>query len=47
MVPKGETFVDHVTRLSKDAAAVVAVGSCATFGGIPAAAPYPSDAQRG
>ena len=42
---KGETFVDHLTRLSKDAAAVVAVGSCATFGGIPAAAPNPTDAK--
>ncbi len=41
---KAETFIDHLTRLSKDAAAVVAVGSCATFGGIPAAAPNPTDA---
>jgi len=30
---KGETFIDHLTRLSNDAAAIVAVGSCATFGG--------------
>ena len=35
----GETFVDQLHRLSEHAAAVVAVGSCATFGGIPAAAP--------
>ena len=41
---KAETFVDHLERLAKDAAAVVAVGSCATFGGIPAAAPNPTDA---
>jgi quinone-reactive Ni/Fe-hydrogenase small subunit len=41
---KAETFIDHLTRLSKDAAAVVAVGSCATFGGVPAAAPNPTDA---
>jgi len=43
--PKAETFVEHLTRLAKDAAAVVAVGSCATFGGIPAAAPNPTDAK--
>ena len=41
---KAETFPDHLKRLSKDAAAVVAVGACATFGGIPAAAPNPTDA---
>ncbi len=41
---KAETFIDHLTRVSNDAAAVVAVGSCATFGGIPAAAPNPTDA---
>jgi quinone-reactive Ni/Fe-hydrogenase small subunit len=39
-----ETFHDHLLRVAKDAAAVVAVGSCATFGGIPAAAPNPTDA---
>jgi len=42
---KAETFIDHLTRLSEDAAAIVAVGSCATFGGIPAAAPNPTDAK--
>ena len=41
---KGETFYDHLMRLSKDAAAVVAVGTCATYGGVPAAAPNPTDA---
>jgi len=40
----GETFLDHTKRLAKDAAAVVAVGSCATFGGIPAASPNPTGA---
>ncbi|QKF81630.1 hydrogenase small subunit [Halarcobacter ebronensis] len=40
----GETFKEHLERLSKDAAAVVAVGTCATFGGIPAAAPNPTGA---
>lgn len=41
---KGETFVDHLHRAAEGAAAVVAVGSCATYGGIPAAAPNPTDA---
>jgi quinone-reactive Ni/Fe-hydrogenase small subunit len=41
---KAETFYDHLMRLSKDAAAVVAVGTCATYGGVPAAAPNPTDA---
>jgi len=40
--PKGETFVDHLHRTAAGAAAVVAVGSCATYGGIPAAAPNPT-----
>ncbi len=40
---KGETFVDHLHRAAAGAAAVVAVGSCATYGGIPAAAPNPTD----
>ena len=42
--PSGETFQEHLARLSKDAAAVVAVGTCATFGGVPAAAPNPTGA---
>jgi quinone-reactive Ni/Fe-hydrogenase small subunit len=41
---KAETFHEHLLRISKHAAAVVAVGSCATYGGIPAAAPNPTDA---
>lgn len=40
----GETFHDHLVRVAKDAAAVIAVGSCATFGGVPAAAPNPTGA---
>ena len=40
----GETFKEHLLRVSKDAAAVIAVGSCATFGGVPAAAPNPTGA---
>ena len=39
-----ETFYDHLMRLSRDAAAVIAVGSCATYGGIPAASPNPTGA---
>lgn len=41
---KAETFEEHLIRLSKDSAAVVAVGTCATFGGVPAAAPNPTGA---
>jgi len=41
---KGETFEDHLIRVAKDSAAVVAVGTCATFGGIPAASPNPTGA---
>lgn len=40
----GETFHDHLMRVSKDAVVVIAVGACATFGGIPAAAPNPTGA---
>ncbi len=39
-----ETMYDHLMRVSKHAAAIVAVGSCATFGGVPAAAPNPTGA---
>lgn len=42
--PSGETFHDHLQRISKYAAAVVAVGTCATFGGVPAASPNPTGA---
>ena len=41
---QGETFEEHLLRVSKDSAAVVAVGTCATFGGVPAAAPNPTGA---
>jgi quinone-reactive Ni/Fe-hydrogenase small subunit len=40
----GETFEEHLKKLAADAGAVVAVGSCATFGGIPAASPNPTGA---
>jgi quinone-reactive Ni/Fe-hydrogenase small subunit len=42
--PAGETFKEHLERLAKDSAAVVAVGTCATFGGVPAASPNPTGA---
>ncbi len=41
----GETFLEYLTRLSKDAAAIIAVGNCATFGGVPAASPNPTGAK--
>ena len=40
----GETFEAYIKRLAKDAAAVVAVCNCATFGGLPAASPNPTGA---
>ncbi|BCD68115.1 hydrogenase small subunit [Nitratiruptor sp. YY09-18] len=40
----GETFEEHLKRVANDAAAIVAVGTCATFGGVPAAAPNPTGA---
>jgi quinone-reactive Ni/Fe-hydrogenase small subunit len=42
--PHGETFENQLKRVAKDSAAVVAVGTCATFGGVPAASPNPTDA---
>ncbi len=41
---KAETFEEHLQHVAKDAAALVAVGTCATFGGVPAAAPNPTGA---
>lgn len=39
-----ETGVQKVRRLAKDAKAVIAVGACASFGGVPAAYPNPTGA---
>ena len=36
------TALEHLLRLSRKAMAVVAIGACATFGGIPAAKPNPT-----
>jgi len=44
MGPYGETFLDNIKKLSSSAKAVVAVGTCATFGGVPAASPNPTGA---
>jgi hydrogenase small subunit len=39
------TMMQRVTELAQDALAVIAMGTCAAFGGIPAAAPNPTKAQ--
>ncbi|MBL6998799.1 MAG: hydrogenase small subunit [Gammaproteobacteria bacterium] len=40
----GMTNLDMLQQVAKDAAAIVAVGSCATFGGLPKASPNPTGA---
>jgi hydrogenase small subunit len=40
----GRTALDLVREVAADAGAVVAIGSCASFGGIPAAPPNPTGA---
>jgi len=40
----GETNLEVLKDSAKDALAIIAVGSCATFGGIPAALPNPTGA---
>ncbi len=40
----GQSAVDSCTELVRNAAATICVGSCASFGGIPAAAPNPTGA---
>lgn len=42
----GQTFLDKLKTLSSTSAAVVAVGNCATYGGIPAAHPNPTGAMQ-
>jgi len=42
----GQTFIDKVRELSSSAVAVIAVGNCATYGGIPAAHPNPTGALQ-
>jgi hydrogenase small subunit len=43
-IPTEETALDILEEAAAGATAVVAVGSCATFGGIPKAAPNPTGA---
>jgi len=42
---KPVTMLQRVVELSQDALAVIALGTCASFGGIPAAKPNPTKAQ--
>jgi len=42
---KPVTMLQRVVELSQDALAVIALGTCAAFGGIPAAKPNPTKAQ--
>jgi hydrogenase small subunit len=41
----GESFVDILNQSAKGAAAVVAIGSCASYGGLPKANPNPTGAR--
>jgi hydrogenase small subunit len=41
----GESYVDMLAHASKGAAAVVAIGSCASYGGLPKADPNPTGAR--
>ena len=41
----GKTAMELTDMVAKDAAAVIAIGSCASWGGIPSAAPNPTGAQ--
>ena len=41
----GQNFVDIVKETAAKAAAVIAIGSCASWGGIPSAAPNPTGAK--
>ena len=42
---KAVSFVSKVKRMANDAKAIMAVGSCAAFGGIPAAKPNPTGSK--
>lgn len=44
MTIAGHPALELLPSLAKDAAAVIAIGSCAAFGGLPAVAPNPTDA---
>ncbi|MGY6037380.1 hydrogenase 2 small subunit [Aeromonas sp. AE23HZ002T15] len=40
----GEPIVDHIRRAASDAAAVIAIGSCSAWGGVPASGGNPTGA---
>lgn len=42
---KAETGVDLIKRITKDAAAIMCVGTCSSFGGVQAASPNPTGAK--
>ncbi len=42
---QGITALEHLTTLGQDALAVLALGTCASYGGIPAAQPNPTGCQ--
>lgn len=44
MTIAGHPATEWLARVTKDAAAVIAIGSCASFGGLPAVGPNPTDA---
>ena len=40
-----KTILEHVTEAAENAAAIVAIGSCASWGGIPSSGPNPTGAK--
>ncbi|HVN83240.1 MAG TPA: hydrogenase small subunit [Candidatus Binatia bacterium] len=44
MMHAGKTAIDVLQEVGKQAAAIIAIGSCASWGGIPSADPNPTDA---
>ncbi|MCA8906976.1 MAG: hydrogenase small subunit [Rhodospirillaceae bacterium] len=41
----GERFVDSVTRAAEGAGAIIAMGSCSSWGGVPSSSPNPTNAR--
>lgn len=41
----GKTAIEHLKEVSAGAAAVIAMGSCSSWGGVPSSPPNPTDAQ--
>jgi [NiFe] hydrogenase small subunit len=41
----GKTFIEIANKVVKNAAATIAVGTCASFGGVPAAKPNPTESK--